>query len=203
MCLQSPPLLPFLLLWFASGNAQLCGSSREFAVDNCTDCLKVDHSRGHIQMAECQDRTAGTACVCLDYPNAGLTPPLVYYPRIDGNNRTCATSWSTAPGLFSTLVFVTACAQLYAATHMLYIVVRRGMFLPSHRANRFTKNNVSALFYCIHQLCWLSLNLWTVAAQAEGDIGTTWFGYHFVYVSNIVAFDVGAALFYTSICDMV
>ena len=73
MCL---PFLPFLILWFASGRAQLCSFSREFAVDNCTACPTLDHTRGDVRMAVCQERAAGTgvgiayACVCLDFPDA-------------------------------------------------------------------------------------------------------------------------------------
>ena len=85
------PFLPFLILWFASGSAQLCGTSREFAVDNCTACPTLDHTHGDVEMAVCEEREADTgdniayACVCLNFPASVRAPPLVYYPHVEGN----------------------------------------------------------------------------------------------------------------------
>ena len=126
------PFLPFLILWFVSGSAQLCASSREFAVDNCTACPTLDHARGDIKMAVCEKRVAGTgggiayACVCQNFPDASA-PPLVYYPHVEGNVTRCASSWAMVPQLNTALVVVQSCVQLYAATHLIYIVVRSGM----------------------------------------------------------------------------
>ena len=45
-----------LSLWFASSSAQLCASSREFAVGNCTACPTFDQTRhGGIRMAVCKE----------------------------------------------------------------------------------------------------------------------------------------------------
>ena len=135
------PFLPFLILWFASGSAQLCASSREFAVDNCTACPTLDHTRGDVRMAVCEERAAGIgvgkayACVCLNFPDRA--PALVYYPHVEGNVTRCASSWATAPQLNTALVVVCVCVQLYAATHLMYIVVLSGMF--SCKQPRYTK----------------------------------------------------------------
>ena len=149
------PFLPFLILWFASGSAQLCSSSREFAVDSCTACPKLDHTRGGVEMAVCEKRATATgngtayACVCLDYPKIRFISPLIYYPQVEGNVTRCANSWATAPQLFTALFFVTACAQLYAATHLMYIVVFSGMC-----SSGCTKMNSSALLICMAPLFW-------------------------------------------------
>ena len=198
------PFLPFLILWFASGSAQFCSSSREFAVDNCTACPTRDHTRGGVQMAVCDKRDAGTgngttySCVCLDFPNSGSMPPLAYYPHVEGNTTRCVSSWSMAPHLYTTLVVVGAGLQLYAATHLMYIVVLSGMFSCAGSCKqRCTKNNSSALVMCIVPLCWLPIFLWTIVAQGERDIENTWRGYDLISIIAAFALDVGAALLYT------
>ena len=201
-----PPLLPLLILWLGSSSAQLCSSSREFAVDNCTACSTLDHSRGDVKMAVCEERAAGTgngtayACLCLDYPDYGSTPLLVYYPHVEGNVTRCANAWETAPQLNTALVVVCVCAMLYATAHLMCIVVLSGMF--SCKQPRCTKTNASALLFCMVRLCWISMYLWVFAAQGEVDIENAWLGYpvHGLVIS--VSFDLGAALLYTSICDM-
>ena len=53
-------------------------------------------------------------------------------------------------------------------------------------------------------LCWFLTNLWTIAAQGEGDFAKTWLGcYYLFWIVNVVAYDVGLVLWYTSVCDMV
>ena len=205
------PFLPFLILWFVSGSAQLCGTSREFAVDNCTACPTLDHTRGDIKIAVCEERaltlTRGTEggiayeCVCLDFPDSAA---LVYYPHVEGNVTRCANSWETAPQLFTALAIACACTQLYAAAHLMYIVVLSG--ICSCKQHKCTKINASALLMCIVLLCWLSLFLLGIAAQGKGDIeilGKIWLGYHLVYTIAIVTFDTGLVLLYTSVCDIV
>ena len=173
MCLS---FLPFLILCFASGSAQLCASSREYAVDNCRACPTLDHTHGDVKMAVCEERAAGTgngtayACVCLKFPETGTAHPLVYYPRVEGNVTRCASSWATAPQLNTALVVISVCAQLYAATHTMYIAVFSGMF--SCTQHKCTKINASALSLSIMSMCRLSMNLWTISAQGEGDIGS-------------------------------
>ena len=200
------PFLPFLILWFASGSAQLCASSREFAVDNCTACPTLDQTRGDIKMAVCEKRAAGTgggiayACVCLNFPDA-TSPPLVYYPHVEGNVTRCASSWETAPQLYTALLVLCACPPLYGAAHLMYIVVLSGMC--SCKQQGCTKLNASALLMCMVALCWLSIFLWTIAAQGEGDIGNAWVGFQFVWIPLQIFVDVSLVLLYTSICDMV
>merc|ERR1719174_1359809 len=158
-------------------------------------------------MAVCEKQAAGTgngkayACRCIDYPDYGSTLPLVYYPRVEGNVMRCASSWATAPQLYTALVVVCGCAMLYAATHLMYIIVLSGMF--SCKQPRCTKTSASALLYCMSRLCWISMFLWTIVAQGEVDIGNAWLGYHFAWITNNISLDVGAALLYTSVADMV
>ena len=200
------PFLSFLILWFGSGSAQLCSSSREFAVDNCAACPTIDHTRGNARMADCQERTAGTgngtayACLCLDYPDYGSTPLLVYYPHVEGNVTRCASAWETAPQLNTALVVACVCAMLYVAAHLMYIVVLSGMF--SCKQPRCTKMNASALLFCMMRLCWISMYLWIFAAQGEVDIGNAWLGYPVHGLLIHAGYDLFTALWYTSICDL-
>ena len=190
--------LPFLILWFGSGSAQLC-SSREFAVDNCTACPTHDHARD-VHMANCTGNGTAYTCLCLDHPHHGGTPPLVYYPHVEGGVTRCASAWETAPQLNTALFVVCVCAMLYAATHLMYVVVISKMF--SCKQHRCTKNSASALLLCFNRLCRLSMFLWIFVAQGKVDIGNAWLGYHVNWNLKGVFFDLGAALLYTSICDM-
>ena len=53
-------------------------------------------------------------------------------------------------------------------------------------------------------LCWFLTNLLAIAAQGEGDFANAWLGcYYLVWITNIVSYDVGLVLLYTSMCDMV
>ena len=147
--------LTFLILWLASCDAQLCSSSREFAVNNCTACPTIDHTRGDIQMAVCEEREAGPgvgvayACRCLDFPESSGASILVYYPHVEGNATRCASSWGTAPTMYTAFVVVCAGFQLFTTMHFVYIVVFTGMC--SCRQHRCTKINTSALFLAIVQ----------------------------------------------------
>ena len=101
-------LIQWFTLWFTSVSAQQsCSSFFEFAVDNCTACPTLDHTRGDVRMAVCEERAAATgngtayACVCLDYPGIRIaSSPLMYYPHVEGNVTRCANSWPDGEGVF-------------------------------------------------------------------------------------------------------
>ena len=214
------PFLPFLLLWFVSGSAQLyasyrkfavaqlCVSSREFAVDNCTAfCPTFDRNRDDIPMAVCEERATVTgngtayACVCLDYPVKAA--PLVYYPHMEGNETRCASSLATARSqLDMTLLdLLCVCSQLYAATHLMYIAVLSGMC--SCTQHKCTTISASALLLCISCMFGTLIYLWSVAAQGKGVFRNAWLVYDFVLLTASISLAAGLVLLYTSVCDMV
>lgn len=199
--------LPFVILWSASGTAQYCSSSREFAVDNCTACPTIDHTHGDVKMAVCEEREDGIAyaCVCLNIPDDTFSsvPFLAYYPHVEGNETRCASSWETAPHLFTTLNVVCACAQLYAVTHLIYIAVRSGQCLG--KPPKCTKTSACAVLLaaalifqqCI-QIFWPLATTDIQISGAECSVSYTLF-----WVCFNICMYVGIMLFYSSICDVV
>ena len=205
------PVLMVMLQWLGSDG--ICSSLRKFAVENCTACLTHDHTRGDVRMAVCKERQAdtggGTAgiCECLNFPaNALLAGALVYYPRVEENVTRCTNSWENSSRLNTALLIIAGVVIVYAATHLLYIVVGSGMC-----SKKCTKSNASALFMCMFVLSWLPLLLWRIAGQGEITIGNSgarhyaWLGHSFDIVEMFAAlfFDVGQVLLCTSISDMV
>lgn len=203
--------LLFLIQWFTSTSAQLCASSREFPVDNCTACPKEDLTRGNIQMAQCNERKDGFTCECVDFPSTAMAPSLLYYPYADDkeNVTRCSTSWVQAPVGFTALTIVTACVLLYAIMHCFYIVARSVNCL--NKRCGCTKGSAAALLFGMCSLSQLIKTLWTLVAQGEitlGKIGASNYVW-LAHSSDILIFcgavtsDVGQVLLYTSICDMV
>ena len=123
----------FLSLRFENAVAQLCASSREFGVDNCTACPTLDRTGPvNIPMAVCKGRAAEPTggntttytCVCGNFPASTLISAVRYYPQIDGNNVTqCAPSWATAPKVYTAFAIVSAAVILYAAAYCFYITL--------------------------------------------------------------------------------
>ena len=205
--------LLFLIHWFTSTSAQLCSSSREFGVNNCTACPKNDTTRGNIMMAQCRsnNRTGGMrfTCECVDFPSTAMLPSLVYYPVGDKENMSCSTSWVEAPVRFTALAVVTACVLLYAIVHCFYIVARSVNCF--NKRCGCTKGSAAALLFGMCSLFQLIMTLWTIVAQGEitlGKIGASNYVW-LAHSSDILSFcsavtsDLGQALLYTTISDMV
>ena len=141
--------LTFLILWLASCDAQLCSSSREFAVNNCTACHTIDHNRGDIQMAVCEERAANKsfACVCGKFPAGSPYPLLRYFPHVEEHAKVCANFWETAPHVHTAAAVPCVSVLLYAAAHFFYIVVRSEMC--SCKRCKCTKINAKKFRYQI------------------------------------------------------
>ena len=106
-------------LWFVSAKAQFFPSGREFAVENCSACLKIDPARPNITMASCNEGEG--KCVCKIIGN-GIYGK-IYFPKVVGNATQCALAWGTDPGLYTAFVIVpTLALLLYPAAHLFYIV---------------------------------------------------------------------------------
>ena len=125
--------VPFLLLliqWFASVSSQQpCSSLFEFAVDNCTACPTLDHTRDDIEVAVCEERVENTsyACVCLQKDHS-VTYTFFYFPHVDGSGTRCANSWETAPNAYAALTVLSSSVLLYTMAHFFYIAMLSGIF---------------------------------------------------------------------------
>ena len=156
--------VPFLLLlihqWFASVSADHCSSAFEFAVDNCTACPTLDHTRGDIEVAFCDERAVNTsyACVC----HGGHMAFLAYFPHVDGNVTRCSNSWETAPHAYTALSVMSGSAMLYATTHLFYIAMLSG--ICSCKDHSCTKVNTASLFLGVYMLLSF-VHLWRLREQ--------------------------------------
>ena len=195
-------------LCFASADAQLCGSSREFAVDNCTACPTFDQSRsGSVRMAMCAEGANDTGgnvaytCVCGNVPTDAMVTVLEYYAQIDGNVTRCVPSWATAPVLFTLFSVISAGTLLYAAAHMFYIaVLSRICCCAPHGC---TKINAAALVLGVGMLLWCPITLSTLMAQGDIAIATgPGHGFDVLSVCAVCLQIFGQTLLYTSIFDV-
>ena len=207
------PFPPFLILWFASGSAQLCGSSREYAVDNCTACPTLDHSHGDIGMAICEERaantssTSGSTCACHGPHSIGMAL-VVYFPHVDGSGTRCANSWETAPHAYAALTVVSGSALLYATAHLFYIAMFSG--ICSCRRHKCTKTNIAALFIGMHELL-MFIALVAIRVASQGKNAGARGAVYYIWVRSAMRIlnwcacsflETGFALYFTSICDM-
>ena len=126
----------FVLLLCAS--AQLCASSREFPVHNCTACPILD--RYNTTVAACEDRE--NVCRCLTVTTDNIFSTVTHFPLTQGNEIRCVNAWATAPRLYAASWSAPAILWLCITLHFFYIVVVSGM-CSKHR--RCTKSNTSAL----------------------------------------------------------
>ena len=156
--------LQFLLLLICA-SAQLCASSKSFAVENCTACATIDESRDNITMAMCAHQpadgnaTGAATCTCIDFPYGAVTPSIVYYPVKEGNVIRCKNTWSTG---YAFLWSLNVIVWMYTAVHSFYIVALSGL---CSKHCRCTKHNASALFGGIHALCFLIAHVLTIATR--------------------------------------
>ena len=200
--------VPFLLLLihqrFASVSADHCSSDFEFAVDNCTACPTLDHTRGDVEVAVCEERAANTsyACVC----HGGHMAFLVYFPHVDGSGTRCANSWETAPHACAALSVVCGSVLLYPMTHLFYIVMLSG--ICSCKRRRCTNMKIASLLLGIFSLCTFVHLVIRVTSQGK-NVGTSGADYYArVHSSMIIVvwcenlfFDLTLALACTSISD--
>ena len=155
----------FLVLLIICASAQLCASSKSFAVENCTACATIDESRDNITMAMCAHQpadgnaTGAATCTCIDFPYGAVTPSIVYYPVKEGNVIRCKNTWSTG---YAFLWSLNVIVWLYTGAHSFYVVALSGL---CYKHCRCTKHNASALFGGIHALCFLIAHVLTIATR--------------------------------------
>lgn len=203
------PLLLLLILWFASVTAQRsCSPFFEFTVDNCTACPALDHTRGDIEVAVCEERAANTsyACVCRQPYDHSVTASFFYFPQVDGSGTRCANSWGTAPHTYAALSVVASIFVLYPTTHFFYIAVISGMF--SCKRHKCTKMDISALLAGVYTLLAFVHLVVRITSQGK-DVGTSGAEYYarahhsmtIVTWSESAFFDLSLALYCTSVSD--
>ena len=196
--------LTLLILWVAPGSAQLCTSSREFAVDNCTACPTL---RGDIEVAICEERVANTsyACVCSQIDHS-VTYSFFNFPLVDESGTRCANSWEMAPHLYTAFSLVAGSVLLYPMTHVFYIVILSRIFLCKRRT--CTKSNIGALFIAIWLLLTFVHLIIRVTSQGK-NAGTIDADYYarahnhlkMLFWSEHVFLDLAVALYCTNISD--
>ena len=164
-------MMMLLVQSFASVRAQqLCSSFFEFAVDNCTACPTLDHTRGDIVVAVCDERAANTyACVCRQPYDHSVTYSFFYFPHDDGSGTRCTNSWKTAPHAHTAMSVVCGSVLLYPMTHLFYIAMLSGICSCKH--HRCTKVNTASLFLAVYLLLSFVHLIIRVTSQGK-NVGT-------------------------------
>lgn len=154
----------FVLLLCAS--AQLCASSREFPVHNCTACHILDRYKNTV--AACEDGEGDErddvtkVCRCLTVPTGNIFSTVAHFPLTRENMTRCVNAWATAPHLYATSWFAPAIVWLYVTVHYFYVAVVSGM-CSKHRT--CTKSNTSALLGGMSALSFFFCTLLAVVSQ--------------------------------------